>query len=300
MTTRRLTIMFVLEAVAFAWLAFALLDRRTHQRVQTEYGFNQWGYRDEPRGSKEPGERRVALIGGSALFEAGLLQPRTLTSNLFIELRAAGAPDQQQYSVANLAEPGASADSYAGTIHHYAFLDPDVICIFDGYDMPAAPPIHGRRHSLAFLAVGYLPILPAKLMGSPGWLSDADGGVAEMLKDKPNGAPDVSCAGASSSYCAAMAAAVRAGLEQGRAVMVVSPPSVSAQHARQQGSLGAALGQEFGRNPAFAYLDLGSVMNLSDPELSPDGLHRTDIGNHVVGQRIASALLKWPAFVHRR
>ncbi len=239
------------------------------------------------------------MIGGSSLFEGALLQPRTLTSNLFIELRASGAHAGQQYSVANLSEPGAGADSYADTIRHYAFLDPDVICIFDGYDMPSTPPIHGRRHSLAFLAVGYLPILPAKLMGSPAWLSDADGGVAEMLLDKPNGAPDVSCAGASASYCAAMAAAVRAGLEQGRAVMVVSPPSVSAQHSRQQQSLGVALDREFGRSPAFAYLDLGSVMNLKDPELSPDGLHRTNTGNHVVGQRIANALLKWPAFASR-
>jgi hypothetical protein len=41
-------------------------------------------------------------------------------------------------------------------------------------------------------------------------------------------------------------------------------------------------------------------MNLADPELSPDGLHRTNIGNHVVGQRIASALLKWPAFAGGR
>lgn len=289
--------MFVLEAIAFGWLAFALLDRRTHMRVQIEYGFNQWGYRDEPRGSKEPGERRVALIGGSSLFEAALLQPRTLTGNLFIELRASGAPGRQQYSVANLAEPGAGADSYPDTIRHYAFLDPDVICIFDGYDMPASPPMHGRRQSAAFRAVGYLPVLPAKLLGSPPWLSDTDGGVAEMLQDQPNGPPDVSCAGASAGYCAAMAATVRAGLEQGRAVMVVSPPSVSAHHARQQRSLGVALSQEFGRNSAFAYLDLGSVMNLSDRELSPDGLHRTDIGNHVVAQRIASALLKWPAFV---
>ncbi len=43
MTTRRLIIMFVLEAIAFAWLAFALLDRRIHQQVQTEYRLQPMG-----------------------------------------------------------------------------------------------------------------------------------------------------------------------------------------------------------------------------------------------------------------
>ena len=299
MTTRRLGAIFVFEAIAFAWLAFALLDRRAHLRVQSEFGVNQWGYRDEPRGSKEPGERRVALIGGSSLFEAKLRHPRTLTGNLFIELRAAGARAGQQYSVANLSEPGARADSYAETIRHYAFLDPDVICIFDGYDMPTHAPLHGRRQSRMFRAVGYLPILPEKLLGQPAWLSDPDEGLAELLQDRPGTSTDESCASTSADYCGAMAATVRAGLQDSRAVMVVSPPAVSRRHSRQQQSLREALGREFGDNPAFAFLDLGSVMNLADPELSPDGLHRTDIGNHVVAQRIASTLLKWPAFVDR-
>jgi hypothetical protein len=97
-----------------------------------------------------------------------------------------------------------------------------------------------------------------------------------------------------------MANAVRAGLQQGRPVIVVSPPAVSARHARQQQSLGEMLGREFGRDPQFLYLDLGKAMDLSSPEQSPDGLHRTDIGNHVVAQRIAAALLTWTPFLSRR
>ena len=300
MTRRTLVLLFSVEALLLAFLTFALLDRRMHLRIQSDHGVNQWGYRDEPHGSKDRGELRVALVGGSSAFEAALPYPPTLAGNLFIELRAAGAHEGQQYSVVNLSEPRAGADSYADAIRDYAFLDPDAVCVFDGYDMPAGPPPHGRRRSLVFRSTGYLPVLPASLLGRPGWMSDADGGVAEWLQDGRGGPADVSCAGASAGYCDAMAAAVRSGLRQGRPVIVVSPPSVSARHARQQRSLAAALAREFGRNAQFMYLDLGTSMDLSDPVHSPDGLHRTNIGNHVVGQRIATTLLKWAAFMDRR
>jgi hypothetical protein len=296
MSGRVLAAIFTLEVVAFSCLGLALLDRRAHQQVQTAYGVNQWGYRDEPRGSKEPGERRVALVGGSSAFEAGLAQPETLTSNLFVELRAAGAARRQEYSVVNLSEPAAPAGGYADAIRHYAFLDPDAVCIFDGYDMPAGPPPHGREQSLVFRAVGYLPVLPSRILRHQSWMSDADGGVAGILKDGRDSDAEVSCAGAGAGYCRAIGAAVRTVLDQKRAVMVVSPPSVSARHLQQQRSLAASLQQEFGDNPRFMYLDLTASMDLADPVHSPDRIHRTNIGNHVVGQRIASALLKWPVF----
>src|SRR6478609_6900164 len=88
-TTSRRTfgVLLALEALAFAWMAFALLDRATHQRIQMDFGVNQWGYRGEAHGSKEPGELRVMLAGGSAAFEPALRYAPTLAGRLYIELR---------------------------------------------------------------------------------------------------------------------------------------------------------------------------------------------------------------------
>ena len=290
-TRRTLMLYFAVEALLFGFLVFALLDRRARQRDQID-GVNQWGYRFEAHGSKEPGERRVAIVGGSSAFEGGNPYAGTLAGRLYIELRQAGAPDKQVYSVVNLAEPRAGADSYVETLRAYHYLEPDVVCVFDGYDLPTGTPPHGRRQSRVFRSVGYLPVLPARIAGRPAWLSDPDGGVAEILQDGTAASPDVTCEGASAVYCAAIADTVRFALAQRYAVVVVSPPSVSSRHRQQQQSLAAFLRREVGGAPRFMYLDLGSAFDLSDPVHSPDRLHRTEIGNHVIGQRIATAILK--------
>lgn len=299
MTRRALVLLFSVEAMLLVFLTFALLDRRAHLRDPI-YGVNQWGYRDEARGGKERGEVRVALVGGSTAFEAGVPLPSTAAGQLFIELRQAGAPSGQVYSVVNLSEPRAGADSYIETLRGYGYLQPDVVCIFDGYDVLTGRPPHGRRQSLVFRSIGYLPVLPARIFGRPAWLSDPDGGIADVLRDGATGQADVTCEGASAVHCAAMADTVRFALGRHYAVVVVSPPSVSSRHRRQQQSLATFLDREVGREPRLMYLDLGRAIELSDPVHSPDGLHRTEVGNHVVGQRIANALLKWAAFVGRR
>jgi hypothetical protein len=290
-------LVFALEAVGYGLVATALLDRRMHQR-DSSVGINQWGYRDEARASREPGEIRVALVGGSSAFEGGLSYGSTLAGQIFIELRAAGAHTGQQYSVVNLSEPRAGADSYVATLRDYSYFRPEILCIFPGFDVLTGVPPHGRRQSWVFRATGYLPILPASVLGRAAWMSDGDGGIADVLKDG-GGPVDVSCAAASMTYCTGIADAVRLGLERGYAVMVVSPPTVSVRHGLQQRSLANALVRQFGTEPRFRYLDLGSALNLSDPIESPDGLRRTEIGNHVVGQKIALAILRWPAAMSR-
>ena len=59
LTRTTLALSFALEAAAFACLIFALADRRTHQA--NKYGVNQWGFRGEAHGEREPGEIRVAV-----------------------------------------------------------------------------------------------------------------------------------------------------------------------------------------------------------------------------------------------
>jgi hypothetical protein len=296
---RRLGLLLGGEALIFACLVFALLDRRAHQR-DVIFGVNQWGYRHDARGSKEPGERRIAVVGGSSAFEAGRSYGLTMAGQLFIELRQAGAQARQEYSVVNLSEPRAGADTYVRTLRDYAFLDPDVVLVADGYDTLSGEPPHGRDRSLVFRATGYLPILPAALLHRPAWLSDPDEGIAAILRDESGAPDDVSCEGASASYCASMADTVRAAQAAGHAVAVVSLPTVSKRQGRQQRSLGDTLTRAFGGDPRFLYLDLGQSVDLSDRVHSPDGIHRSDVGNHVVAQRIAHAILAWPGAFARR
>jgi hypothetical protein len=289
MTRRTLTLLFVSEIVAFAFLAFALADRRVHQRDPV-FGLNQWGYRGEARAEREAGEIRVALVGGSSVYEAGVGHEDTLASRLFFELRDAGAPRGQAYSVVNLSEPRVGADSYVQALDDYDFLQSDVICVLDGYDALEGLPPHARRRSLVFRSTGYLPILPARLLQRPAWLSDPPDGIADILQD--GRMEDISCDGASRAYCAAMAETVRVGLRRGRVVVVGSPPIVSFRHGVQQRSLGEALQREFSGDRRFVFVDLAPWVNMSDRANSPDGVRRTLEGNHVIAQQLGIAIVK--------
>jgi hypothetical protein len=290
MTRRTMLLVFVLEVMAFTFLVFALLDRRAHKA--DVFGVNQWGYRGEARGERQPGEIRVALVGGSAAYESATNHEDTMAMAIVSQLQEIGRPRNQEYSIVNLAQPRVSADSYVGTLRSYAFLEPDAVAVVDGYDTIGGLPPHARERSAVFRTAGYLPILPARILGRPAWLSDPDGGTVEMLRDGSTEPADVGCDGASKAYCAAMADTVRFVLQQGLPVVVASPPFVSARHAAQQQSLGAFLTETFGSDPRFLYLDLGTAINLTHPEESPDGIHRTVVGNHEVGQPIAWGILR--------
>src|SRR5262249_7020158 len=133
---------------------------------------------------------------------------------------------------------------------------------------------------------GYLPLLPRRLLGRPEWMSDPDGGVADLLRDDRPSTGDVSCEGASRAYCDAMVEAARTALALHHIVIVASPPHVSTRHAQQQRSLGERLQRQFGGDPRFAYVDVAPWIDLTNARNSPDGIRRTIEGDHVAGQRI--------------
>jgi hypothetical protein len=166
-----------------------------------------------------PGEIRVALIGGSAAYEAATKHEDTMAMAIVSQLQENGRPLSQEYSVVNLAQPRVSADSYVGTLRAYAFLEPDAVAVVDGYDAIAGLPPHAREQSAVFRTAGYLPILPARLLGRPAWLSDPDGGILDMLQDGRTDPADVGCDGASKAYCTAMADTVRFVLQRGLPVV---------------------------------------------------------------------------------
>jgi len=212
MTRARLALLFALEAAGVAFFAFALLDVRA-RRAEALTGVNQWGFRGAAHVERNPHEVRVALVGGSAAFqvsiEPGVVHEGTLADEILYQLREDTVRSGRYYDAVNLSEPRVSADSYVDALRRYQFLGLDVICVFDGYDTLGGLPPHARERSTVFRAVGYLPTLPARLLQRPGWMSDADLGLAEILRDDRTAPADVSCTGASRAYCAAMPYTVR-------------------------------------------------------------------------------------------
>jgi len=289
------------QAIAVAVLALVLIDVHAHRRVETDFGVNQWGYRGPIQSVKHPGVR-IAFVGGSVAFAAETPWAGTIAAQL-----ASAVNGKQRWtrpggpfaSVDNLAEPAASADSYVATLRDYGYLDPDIVCVFDGYDAgTGGAAARGRRASLVFRSIGYLPMASTPLVDPAGSLSNPAGGVARASQD--DGLPDAidpSCAGSSAPYCAAIAETVRFVIQRRKAIVVATPPYVSARHEAQQRSLAEYLDRQFGHEPRFRYVNLGSIIDLRDRAQSADGLHLTVAASRTVAARLADALI--PPIKHR-
>jgi hypothetical protein len=61
-----------------------------------------------------------------------------------------------------------------------------------------------------------------------------------------------------------------------------------ATHVEQQREMAAMLARRYGGDPRVKYLNLGDTLDLSDPQLSGDAMHPTDVGN----ARLAAALVR--------
>jgi hypothetical protein len=281
--------------VVLAVVSATLLDVQAHRRDDDVFGANLWGYRGQLWSGRHPGVI-VAMVGGSAAFAARTPWPNTMSAQLSTAINA-----QQDWTkrpgpyatIVNLADPGAGAGTYVRTLRAYTYLRPDIIYIYDGYDDVAATGVLGRDRSIAFRLTGYLPRSPASFWNRSGAVPPAEPGPAPapLLLERPSSpAVDPSCGAASAAYCAAMVDAVRAGLEQGRDVVVATPPYLSPRHQDQQRSLAARLALEFARESRFHYVDLGNAIDLHDTAQSEDGVHPTLAGDRIIATRLAEAM----------
>jgi hypothetical protein len=241
---------------------------------------NQWGYRGPIQSAPHPGVR-VALVGGSAAFSAATPWAETVAARipaLVNERRKWTTPGGPFASVDNLAEPGAGPDSYIVTLADYDYLHPDIICIYADGD--AGPTQMGRRTSVTFRAAGYLPAM---------FVPRADERAAPPLAVN---ASNSSCAAGSASYCTAIADTVRYALQRGKRALVAAPPPRSAWHQLRQRSLGDTLRREFGREPRFRYVDLGSTIDRLGPAQSEDGVEPASAppSARSIAERLAEAI----------
>ena len=125
-------------------------------------GFNISGYRGKIVGGKRPGEQRVVVLGGSTAFGYAVHTDETFPYQLEEKLnaqrqRSGGGP----VSVVNLGYNNEGAYSYKYTIRDYAYLDPDVVLLYAGYNDLGGPNTQVYRHqSPVFRMTGYMPTLP--------------------------------------------------------------------------------------------------------------------------------------------
>jgi hypothetical protein len=290
LSRRGLLVWFVAVLAGYVAVGLVVLDIRARKDVEEHTGLNSWGYRRQAVFHKESGESRVAIVGGSAALGFGLPAQFSLAPVLEVRLNQPARVKRPNTFIrlVELAEPGAGASSYVQTLRDYAYLGADVICIYDGYAAVDDTPVDGgRRGSWIFRRSGYMPVLFSAARIKAGILVDAP--VAPTLRD--GGEVDMSCRGMSSTYCAAMADAVKWGLDHGKAVMVVTPPFVSRRHEAQQRSLADSLHARFGADSHFTYMDRGTTVDLQDQALSRDGQHLTKAGIERIAESLADPVL---------
>jgi lysophospholipase L1-like esterase len=108
------------------------------------------------------------------------------------------------------------------------------------------------------------------------------------------------CAAPWSHYCDAVYAAAEFGASRGRRVLVVAQPRLKNEaadrHAGQQHALDELAGRVLTRNPNVRYVDLSAAVDLSDPEMSFDGMHLNPKGNEVVAGALAGPIAQWNNF----
>lgn len=163
---------FVLVLV-LACLAVLSVDVYLHRRVQDQAGVNIWGYRGDVVGNKLPGETRLAMFGGSTAFGYGLPADESIPVFLERRLQTAIGGEDWRISVVNLGAPGEGAYGFLFNLIDYAYLDYDIVVLYEGYNdlgvegVPEGVPHRAspnyllwRRQSPVFRLVGYYPIFP--------------------------------------------------------------------------------------------------------------------------------------------
>jgi len=173
MTMRRgaRRVLFALTAVVTACVAtvaaFFALDLYVHKRAERSAGLNIWGYRGPVLSRKHPGEIRVVVLGGSTVFGYGRTWQEAFPPQLEQRLNQA-AKGPATFTVANLGYNSEGAYAFRFTLEDFAYLEPDVVCLYEGYNDLMGDPNGGnpavhRHRSPLFRAVGYFPILPLVL-----------------------------------------------------------------------------------------------------------------------------------------
>jgi lysophospholipase L1-like esterase len=281
-----------------------------------KHGINLRGYRGPSVGRKQAGEKRVAILGGSTTWGFGLKAGQDFPAQLQRMLaERSDVSHQAPVNVLNLGFNNEGAYSFKFTLKDYAYLEPDVVVLYSGYNdvNQIENKIVFRHRSPVFLWTGFLPLLPSltidKLTVWKRELSGSDertifappdvkkikngdelrqqvGSLTQKSATTPSTNP--TCAPEWTFYCEQISETVSAALKEGKRVLVVTEPYISDKHVEQQRALEGMISARFAGNINVRYLNLGTAVDLRDPSLCWDGMHLTQEGN----RRIAAALVQ--------
>jgi formylglycine-generating enzyme required for sulfatase activity len=195
--SRKRKIVFAVIAIGLSSvLTLALLlaaDLYVNRRFLESGGVNIWGYRGPALGRKQPGERRIAVIGGSTAFGFGVQWRQAFPALLegLLNQASDSTGPSSRVSVANLAFNSEGAYSFRFTLADYDYLDYDVVLVYTGYnDLPfsgnfqASNTQVARRQSAIFRWTGYFPMLPV-VMREKAMAIRYDGRLDDAYRGKP-------------------------------------------------------------------------------------------------------------------
>jgi lysophospholipase L1-like esterase len=314
---KRIALKAVTTVVSTAVIVSVLLGADLY--LHHKYGMNLWGYRGPAVGQKQPGEKRIVVLGGSTAWGFGLQAgqdfPGQLQQRFAERTRTQGGPS---INVLNLGFNNEGAYSFKYTLKDYDYLDYDAVVLYSGYNDISENRMVFRHRSPVFIWTGYLPLLPALTVDKiSSWRrrkSKDNGPVVFVppgrndsepskqtskslqkqlgpLTDSGQSAPtpsDGTCPAEWQFYCQQIYDVTDLALKHGKLVLVVTEPYISDKHVEQQRALEAMLKQRFPGQAHLRYLNLGRTIDLQNRSLCWDGMHLTEEGN----RRIAEALIQ--------
>jgi len=284
---------------------------------------NIWGYRGPAVGPKLPGERRIAVLGGSTTWGYGLGAAQSVPGQLQQSLAEHfGSQVAPPIEVLNLGFNNEGAYAFKYTLKDYDYLDYDEVVLYSGYnDLIGENLLTPRQRSPVFVWTGYLPLLPeltaAKISFWKNRLTNGDGPVVFSPPAKESetaeqtsrslqkqlgsltdsngseaGSSQGTCPVEWQSYCQRIYDVTGAALSRGKRVLVVTEPYISDRHIDQQRALEGMLAKRFAGQANFRYLNLGRTVDLRDQSLCWDGMHLTAEGNRRIAQAMAQPVLE--------
>ena len=166
--SRRKKLVFALIAMTMSFVSVIgvlfVADLIVHKRAERSAGLNRYGYRGPVVARKQAGELRVVMVGGSTVFGYGVAWNESVPAYLEAKLEERL---QQPVTVVNLGFNNEGAYAFRPNLEDFAYLDYDVIVLYEGYndlagDVGPNRSVY-RRNSAIFRTTGYYPILPLYL-----------------------------------------------------------------------------------------------------------------------------------------
>ena len=167
--TRRRKIVFVILSVVLSFIGatavLLALDLYVHAKFTDYAGTNIWGYRGPVVGTKQAGEHRIVVVGGSTAFGSGVTPTEAFPAVLEELLNQGRDLTDGKVSVVNLAYNNEGAHSFRFTLKDYEYLNYDAVLFYSGYNNLSDLNMSVFRHnSPVFRLTGYLPLLPVVMM----------------------------------------------------------------------------------------------------------------------------------------